>query len=93
MKDFLLKNNLMLSCLYKFLDDEGQLDDLKDMAYDGGIDFDTVTVAGYSLDENDCIHVTVLYADECPESGVCYEIFTVNLYEFKKFMEENNYEI
>ena len=93
MKKFLEKNNLMLQYLYKFLDDDGQFDELKEMADEGDIDFDTVNVIGYKFDVNDYITVFVWYEDNCSETGVGFEEFTISFYEFNKFMEENNYEI
>lgn len=93
MKKFLEKNNLMLQYLYKFLDDDGQFDELKEMAEGGDIDFGTVNVIGYKFDVNDYITVFVWYEDDSSETGVAFEEFIISFYEFNKFMEENNYEI
>ena len=94
MKTFLEKNNDILLWLYKFLDDEGLFDDLKELGELEEIDFDSVNVIGYKYDnKKDFITAYVLYADECSENGIGYDEFTFRYNDFDKFIKDNGYEI
>lgn len=109
LKKRLTENDLFIETLYKFLDDEGYFEDLKEQLgmYEDPEegdedeertfivgDFDSVNVVGYRYnEEKNVVEVTVTYIDECSDDGCGWDVFDVPFDELTCYLKEIETEV